>query len=154
MKNMHVTSLEHPQHPPSTHVVNTRALLFTPLFTTPHTPPQSYQESTDGSFIETKASALVWHYRDADPDFGHWQAKELLDHLEGVLSNQPVEVASGQAIVEVKPQVRRCCVLRDRVWCLTQLSLSYWTLVVGVPEVDSAMRAGGVQGRGGGAYSL
>ena len=31
------------------------------------------QESTDGSYIETKDSALVWNYRDADPDFGSWQ---------------------------------------------------------------------------------
>lgn len=34
---------------------------------------QVYQESTDGSCIESKESALVWHYRDADPDFGSWQ---------------------------------------------------------------------------------
>ncbi|KAI3437768.1 hypothetical protein D9Q98_000215 [Chlorella vulgaris] len=65
---------------------------------------QLYTESTDGSFIEAKESALVWHYRDADPDFGSWQAKELLDHLEGVLSNEPIEVVPGQSIVEVKPQ--------------------------------------------------
>ena len=32
------------------------------------------------------------------------QAKELLDHLESVLSNEPVEVVAGNAIVEVKPQ--------------------------------------------------
>ena len=32
-----------------------------------------YTESTDGSFIEAKESALVWHHRDADPDFGSWQ---------------------------------------------------------------------------------
>ena len=60
--------------------------------TPPPAVPQLYTESTDGSFIEAKQSALVWHYRDADPDFGSWQAKELLDHLEGVLSNEPVEV--------------------------------------------------------------
>lgn len=34
---------------------------------------ETYAESTDGSFIEVKDSALVWHYRDADPDFGSWQ---------------------------------------------------------------------------------
>lgn len=34
------------------------------------------------------------------------QAKELLDHLEGVLANEPVEVVPGQSIVEVKPQAR------------------------------------------------
>lgn len=63
-----------------------------------------YAESTDGSFIEAKESAIVWHYQDADPDFGSWQAKELLDHLESVLANEPVSVKSGQQIVEVKPQ--------------------------------------------------
>ncbi|GFR42321.1 hypothetical protein Agub_g3228 [Astrephomene gubernaculifera] len=65
---------------------------------------QQYVESTDGSSVETKESALVWNYRDADPDFGAWQAKELLDHLEGVLSNKPVEIVGGQGYVEIKPQ--------------------------------------------------
>ncbi|KAG2439617.1 hypothetical protein HXX76_004969 [Chlamydomonas incerta] len=65
---------------------------------------QQYVESTDGSSVEAKESALVWHYRDADPDFGAWQAKELLDHLEGVLSNKPVEIVGGQGYVEIKPQ--------------------------------------------------
>ncbi|KAG6502365.1 probable alpha,alpha-trehalose-phosphate synthase [UDP-forming] 7 [Zingiber officinale] len=63
-----------------------------------------YTESTDGSCIETKDSALVWHHRDADPDFGSAQAKEMLDHLESVLANEPVSVKSGKFIVEVKPQ--------------------------------------------------
>ncbi|XP_076925984.1 putative alpha,alpha-trehalose-phosphate synthase [UDP-forming] 7 [Bidens hawaiensis] len=63
-----------------------------------------YTESTDGSSIETKESALVWQYRDADPVFGFAQAKEMLDHLESVLANEPVAVKSGQYIVEVKPQ--------------------------------------------------
>lgn len=63
-----------------------------------------YTETTDGSAIETKESALVWHYQDADPDFGYFQAKELLDHLESVLANEPVSVKSGQHLVEVKPQ--------------------------------------------------
>lgn len=67
-----------------------------------------YTETTDGSFIETKESALVWHYQYADHDFGSCQAKELLDHLESVLANEPVVVKRGQHIVEVKPQVRIC----------------------------------------------
>ncbi|KAL5997762.1 putative alpha,alpha-trehalose-phosphate synthase [UDP-forming] 7 [Asimina triloba] len=62
-----------------------------------------YTESTDGSYIEKKESALVWHHQDADPGFGSCQAKELLDHLESVLANEPVSVKSGQYIVEVKP---------------------------------------------------
>jgi len=64
-----------------------------------------YTEATDGSYIETKESALVWHHHDADPGFGSSQAKEMLDHLESVLANEPVSVKSGQHIVEVKPQV-------------------------------------------------
>ncbi|EOY20668.1 Trehalose-phosphatase/synthase 9 isoform 2 [Theobroma cacao] len=63
-----------------------------------------YTEATDGSYIEPKKSALVWHHQDADPDFGSCQAKELLDHLENVLANEPVVVKRGQQIVEVKPQ--------------------------------------------------
>ncbi|KQK01090.1 probable alpha,alpha-trehalose-phosphate synthase [UDP-forming] 11 [Brachypodium distachyon] len=63
-----------------------------------------YTESTDGSYIEHKESALVWHHHEADPDFGSCQAKELLDHLESVLANEPVVVKRGQHIVEVNPQ--------------------------------------------------
>ncbi|GFP80081.1 probable alpha alpha-trehalose-phosphate synthase [UDP-forming] 9 [Phtheirospermum japonicum] len=65
---------------------------------------KQYTESTDGSSIEIKDSALVWHHQDADPDFGSCQAKELLLHLENVLTNEPAFVCRGQHIVEVKPQ--------------------------------------------------
>ncbi|XP_073140756.1 probable alpha,alpha-trehalose-phosphate synthase [UDP-forming] 9 [Henckelia pumila] len=63
-----------------------------------------YTEATDGSFMEVKESALVWHHQDADPDFGSCQAKELLEHLENVLANEPAVVRRGLHIVEVKPQ--------------------------------------------------
>ncbi|XP_061356523.1 alpha,alpha-trehalose-phosphate synthase [UDP-forming] 5-like isoform X2 [Gastrolobium bilobum] len=65
---------------------------------------QLYMETTDGSNIEAKESALVWNYEYADRDFGSCQAKELFDHLESVLTNEPVSVKSGPNIVEVKPQ--------------------------------------------------
>ena len=64
-----------------------------------------YTQTTYGSAIEAKESALVWHHQDADLYFGSCQSKELLDHLDNVLANEPVEVKSGQHIVEVKPQV-------------------------------------------------
>lgn len=63
-----------------------------------------YTETTDGSTIEDKETSMVWCYEDADPDFGSCQAKELLDHLESVLANEPVSVKSGPNNVEVKPQ--------------------------------------------------
>ncbi|XP_073001836.1 probable alpha,alpha-trehalose-phosphate synthase [UDP-forming] 11 [Typha latifolia] len=65
---------------------------------------RQYMEATDGSTIEFKESGLVWHHQEADPDFGSCQAKELLDHLENVLANEPVVVKRGQHIVEVNPQ--------------------------------------------------
>ncbi|KAL8534102.1 hypothetical protein ACS0TY_010206 [Phlomoides rotata] len=63
-----------------------------------------YTEATDGSSMEVKESALVWHHQHADLDFGSCQAKELLGHLESVLSNEPAVVRRGQHIVEVNPQ--------------------------------------------------
>jgi trehalose 6-phosphate synthase/phosphatase len=63
-----------------------------------------YVDTTDGSNIEIKEGALVWHHQDADPDFGSCQAKELMNHLENVLANEPTVVKRGQHIVEVKPQ--------------------------------------------------
>lgn len=76
---------------------------------------QLYAETTDGSTIESKESALAWSYQHADPDFGACQAKELLDHLESVLANEPVSVKSGQHIVEVKPQVSQ---IVSHLWVL------------------------------------
>jgi trehalose 6-phosphate synthase/phosphatase len=66
---------------------------------------KTYTETTDGSTIENKETAIVWCYEDADPDFGSCQAKELHEHLESVLSNEPVSVKAGPNLVEVKPQV-------------------------------------------------
>jgi trehalose 6-phosphate synthase/phosphatase len=74
-----------------------------------------YTEATDGSYIQTKESALVWHHQDADPGFGSAQAKEMLDHLESVLANEYVSVKSGQFIVEVKPQGVSKKVVAERI---------------------------------------
>lgn len=96
-----------------------------------------YTETTDGSTIETKESGLVWNYQYADPDFGSCQAKELLDHLESVLANEPVTVKSGQNIVEVKPQVSTPFPFQfvDNIilpicgkWQHTSLALPIWSM--------------------------
>lgn len=59
---------------------------------------------TPGTFVETKKSALVWHYRQADPEFGAWKAGELVEALTSVVANIPVEVHHGHKIVEVASQ--------------------------------------------------
>ncbi|XP_068669780.1 alpha,alpha-trehalose-phosphate synthase [UDP-forming] 5-like [Aristolochia californica] len=100
-----------------------------------------YAETTDGSTIETKESALVWHYQYADPDFGSCQAKELLDHLESVLVNEPVSVKSGQHIVEVKPQgVNKGLVAERLLWTMQKKGmLPDFVLCIGDDRSDEDM---------------
>lgn len=63
---------------------------------------QLYTERTDGSYIEEKSAGLVWHYLAADPEFGVWQAKEMHDHLESLLSPFNVQVVNGQGWLQVR----------------------------------------------------
>ncbi len=60
-----------------------------------------YSGTVAGSFVEEKASAIVWHYRRADPEFGKWKAKHLVNSLNEMKANLPVEVHEGAKIVEV-----------------------------------------------------
>ena len=64
-----------------------------------------YTEKTQGSWIERKRVALTWHYRQADPDYGAYMARECKKVLEdGVMKKWEVEVMSGKANLEVRPQ--------------------------------------------------
>ncbi|MCJ7830078.1 MAG: bifunctional alpha,alpha-trehalose-phosphate synthase (UDP-forming)/trehalose-phosphatase [Desulfobacterales bacterium] len=62
---------------------------------------QHYTEQTPGTFMEEKTSSLVWHYRNADPEFGGWKAHQLVSELFEVLSNMPVVIHHGKKIVEI-----------------------------------------------------
>jgi trehalose-6-phosphatase len=64
---------------------------------------QSYTEKTDGAFIEEKESMIVWNYRDTDPEFGNWQAKEMTSHLEHVFCHLPIEIVHSKQALEVVP---------------------------------------------------
>eukprot|EP00172_Hildenbrandia_rubra_P003130 Plantae.Rhodophyta-Hildenbrandia_rubra.ctg4638.p1 GENE.Plantae.Rhodophyta-Hildenbrandia_rubra.ctg4638~~Plantae.Rhodophyta-Hildenbrandia_rubra.ctg4638.p1 ORF type:complete len:980 (-),score=167.09 Plantae.Rhodophyta-Hildenbrandia_rubra.ctg4638:1410-4349(-) len=61
-----------------------------------------YTERTDGSYVEEKTAGLVWHYLDADPEFGQWQSKEMHDHLETLLAGFNVQVVNGHGWIQVK----------------------------------------------------
>ncbi|KAG6518033.1 probable alpha,alpha-trehalose-phosphate synthase [UDP-forming] 9 [Zingiber officinale] len=102
---------------------------------------QLYTETTDGSYVEPKETAIVWHYQYADPDFGSCQAKELLDHLETVLANEPVVVKSGQHIVEVKPQgVSKGVAVEKLIGALTKSGkLPDFVLCIGDDRSDEDM---------------
>lgn len=63
-----------------------------------------YAASTPGTHVEQKRSALVWHYRAADPEFGRWKANELIGHLKEAIANVPAAITHGKKIVEVASQ--------------------------------------------------
>jgi trehalose 6-phosphate synthase/phosphatase len=67
-----------------------------------------YTSRTHGSYIEETEMKVLWQYRDADPEFGFIQAKELEDHLANVLKDFPVDILhSGMeegGYVEVRPK--------------------------------------------------
>jgi trehalose 6-phosphate synthase/phosphatase len=60
---------------------------------------------TIGSKIERKRCALTWHYRNADPEWGIWQARELQTHLEqAIIPKHAIEILTGKANLEVRPR--------------------------------------------------
>lgn len=65
---------------------------------------QFYSSSTPGSFVESKKTSLVWHYRRSDPEFGAWKARLLTGELYEMTANMPVEVRHGHKIIEVCSQ--------------------------------------------------
>nr|QOX06485.1 trehalose-6-phosphate synthase 4 [Gracilariopsis lemaneiformis] len=64
---------------------------------------QYFTERTPGSHLEQKDKTITWHFRDADPMFGSWQAKELQLLLAESCLNLPVEVISGLKHLELRP---------------------------------------------------
>ena len=62
-----------------------------------------YADRTPGTSVEEKPAGLVWHYRNADPEFGAVQANEMRQHLTEILSNAPVEIAPTHKMIELRP---------------------------------------------------
>jgi trehalose 6-phosphate synthase/phosphatase len=60
-----------------------------------------YEQATPGSMVEEKPSAIVWHYRKADEEFGGWKANRLTQELSALGANQPIKVRHGKKMVEV-----------------------------------------------------
>ena len=71
-----------------------------------------YVQRTNGTYVEEKGCALLWQYRDADPEFGEVQSKELEDHLITAVKHFPVTVLRGEnpglekkgGYIEVRPE--------------------------------------------------
>ncbi|KDO32796.1 hypothetical protein SPRG_02494 [Saprolegnia parasitica CBS 223.65] len=80
-----------------------------------HSVMDIYTQRTHGTYIELKGSALLWQFRDADPEFGQLQAKELHDQLQQVLETYQVEVLTGTDYLEVRPEGVDKGVMVDRI---------------------------------------
>jgi trehalose 6-phosphate synthase/phosphatase len=57
-----------------------------------------------GAHVERKSCSVVWHYRQAEPEYGTWRARELLNDLHQHLQNAPAEILQGHQVVEVRAQ--------------------------------------------------
>lgn len=62
-----------------------------------------YLERFPGSFIETKETAIAWHYRRVESDDVETQAVDLANQLRAMHSATPLTVIQGSKVVEVKP---------------------------------------------------
>lgn len=73
-----------------------------------------YVSRTEGSEIEEKDHALVWHYVNVEPDVAFKRATELKHELVELLAGDDVAVHDGRNIVEVKPSfISKANVVRE-----------------------------------------
>lgn len=63
---------------------------------------QNVAADVPGTFVERKTASVVWHYRQAEPEYGAWRARELLVATEQLLHGAPAEVLLGHSVVEVR----------------------------------------------------
>ena len=107
-----------------------------------------YTSRTHGSYIEETEMKVLWQYRDADPEFGYLQAKELEDHLSNVLREYAVDVLHGGVeeggYVEVRPKgvnkgVVATYILKNVPKISTWQQKIDFTLVLGDDHCDEPM---------------
>jgi trehalose-phosphatase len=53
---------------------------------------EMYNEKTEGAFIETKESNIIWNFENTEYEYGRMQAKELKSYIEQVFKNLPIIV--------------------------------------------------------------
>ncbi|ADO69628.1 bifunctional alpha,alpha-trehalose-phosphate synthase (UDP-forming)/trehalose-phosphatase [Stigmatella aurantiaca] len=64
----------------------------------------SFTARIPGSFVEEKTASLAWHYRQVDAGYGASQARELRLKLIEAFAQGPMEVLTGDKVVEVRPR--------------------------------------------------
>ena len=57
-----------------------------------------------GTLVERKTCGVAWHYRQAEPSYGEWRARELVVEVEQLLHGFQAEILTGHRVVEVRPR--------------------------------------------------
>lgn len=65
---------------------------------------ERYAERTPGAEVEEKNFALVWHYRNVQPELAYARNASLRHDLSAVLANSDIGVYGGKKIIEIKPR--------------------------------------------------
>ena len=55
-----------------------------------------------GTHVERKSGGVAWHYRQAEPEYMEWRARELLVQVEQMLGGIAAEVLRGHRVIEVR----------------------------------------------------
>lgn len=76
---------------------------------------ERYAERTPGAEVEEKNFALVWHYRNVQPELAYARNANLRHDLNAVLSNSGIGVHSGKKIIEIKPRAISKGVVADEM---------------------------------------
>lgn len=61
-----------------------------------------YTQRSPGSFVEEKTHTLAWHYRNVHPELGFIRSRELLDNLQHLVRNTPLQIIDGNKVIEVR----------------------------------------------------
>lgn len=61
------------------------------------------EERTPGSTVEKKLASITFHYRNSDPEWGEFQAKECQSLLDTMAQTLPIDVIVGKKNLEVRP---------------------------------------------------
>jgi trehalose 6-phosphate synthase/phosphatase len=73
------------------------------------------RDRTPGSLVEEKTAGLAWHYRRVDPELGARRAHALAERLLELAHHEPVDVLTGEKVVEVRPRGIHKGVISDRI---------------------------------------
>jgi trehalose 6-phosphate synthase/phosphatase len=93
-----------------------------------------------GTFVERKSASVTWHYRQAEPEYAAWRAKELLVAIEQLLQGMPAEVLLGHRVVEVRSRGVNKGLYVSRLFAEGRSS-RHFVLAVGDDRTDQEMYA-------------